>query len=60
MESVRKITPLKAIEILKKVHISVDENEAKLILDFLYGLADITIDAHLARQPNSDPKEQNN
>ncbi len=39
-----KITPEKAVEILKKGGLEVTLEQAKLILEFLYKLADITVD----------------
>jgi len=46
-----KITPEKAIEILKKGGLEVTHDQAKLILEFLYKLADITI-AHYMVKPH--------
>ena len=43
-----QISPEKAIEILKKEGLEVDTLQAKLILEFLYKLADIAI-AHYMR-----------
>lgn len=41
-----KITLEKAVEILKKSGLEVTFEQAKLILEFLYKLADITVDIH--------------
>lgn len=38
-----KITPEKAVEILKKGGLEVTSEQAKLMLDFLYKLANITM-----------------
>lgn len=38
-----KITPEKAVEILKKNGMDVTLEQAKLMLEFLYKLADITV-----------------
>ncbi|MNU20728.1 hypothetical protein D3C71_89770 [compost metagenome] len=54
MEAGRKITPEKAIDILKKVGIQISKDEAKLILDFLYAMANITLDNYLERQSDTD------
>jgi len=58
MEAGRKITPEKAIDILKKAGIQISKDEAKLILDFLYAMANITMDNYLERQSDTD-KGQN-
>ncbi len=44
-----KITPEKAIEILSKDGLEVTFQQAKLILDFLYQLADIVVEQHLKK-----------
>ena len=46
-----KITPEKAVEILKKGGLEVTLEQAKLMLEFLYKLADITMDQYLEK-PN--------
>lgn len=42
-----KITPEKAVEILKKGGMDVTLEQAKLMLEFLYKLADITVTQYL-------------
>ncbi len=44
-----KITPEKAIEILKKDGLEVSLEQAKLILEFLYQMADIVVEQHLKK-----------
>ncbi len=44
-----KITPEKAIEILKKDGLEVTLEQAKLILAFLYQMADIVVEQHLKK-----------
>lgn len=44
-----KITPEKAVEILKKGGLEVTLEQAKLMLEFLYKLADITADQYLEK-----------
>ena len=45
----RKITPEKAVEILKKHGTIITENEAKIMLDFLYKFAKLTLEIVLKR-----------
>lgn len=48
MESeVVRISPEKAIEILKTDGLEVTSDEAKLILEFLYQMAEIVVDQYL-------------
>ncbi len=42
-----KITPERAIQILKKDGLEVTLEQAKLILEFLYQMADIVVEQHL-------------
>lgn len=51
METVEneKITPEKAVEILKKDGVDVTLEEAKIILAFLYQMAEIVVDQHLKK-----------
>ena len=42
----RNITPQQAVKVLKKNGINVDENQAKIILDFLYILAKLTVNQY--------------
>ena len=50
MESeVVRISPEKAIEILKKDGLEVTLDEAKLILEFLYQMAEIAVDQYLKK-----------
>lgn len=44
-----KIAPEKAIEILKKDGLEVTLEQAKLILKFLYQMADIVVEQHLKK-----------
>ncbi len=44
-----KITPERAIEILKKDGLEVTLEQAKLILEFLYQMADIVVEQHLKK-----------
>ncbi|CAL1519192.1 hypothetical protein MMC2321_02937 [Chitinophaga sp. MM2321] len=46
-----KITPQQAIQILQKDGIVTNQTEAKIILDFLYIIAEIVVDTYLE---NSD------
>ena len=45
------ITPEKAVEILKKKGLEVTTEQAKLILAFLYKLADITLSVYMGKPP---------
>ncbi|MBA2763033.1 MAG: hypothetical protein H0U39_13945 [Segetibacter sp.] len=45
-----KITPERAIEILGKGGLEVNFEQAKLILKFLYQMADIAIDQYMKKQ----------
>lgn len=44
-----RISPEKAIQILKKDGIEVTKNEAIIILEFLYQIAKITLDQYLKK-----------
>jgi len=46
---IERIPPDKAVELLKKDGIEVTEEQAKIILFFLYEMADIVIDQYLAK-----------
>lgn len=46
-----KITPEKAVEILKKGGLEVSREQAGLILEFLYKLADITLAKNMVKPP---------
>jgi hypothetical protein len=46
-----KITPEKTVEILKKGGLEVTIEQAKLILEFLYRLADITLSQFMEKPP---------
>lgn len=46
---VERISPEKAIEILKKDGIEVTINEAIIILEFLYQIAEITVEQYLKK-----------
>ncbi len=45
-----KITPERAIEILRKDGLEINFEQAKLILKFLYQMADIAIDQYMKKQ----------
>lgn len=45
-----RITPQRAMQLLKKDGIDVDVGQAKIILDFLYEMAEIVVDTHLDAQ----------
>jgi hypothetical protein len=51
-EEIDKITPQKAMELLKKDGINVDLEQAKIVLDFLYEMAEIVVDTYLDKQKN--------
>lgn len=42
-----KITPLKAIEILAQEGVSISEDQATIILEFMYKMARIEVDQYL-------------
>lgn len=46
---IERLPPEKAVELLKKDGIEVTEEQAKIILIFLYEMADIVIDQYLAK-----------
>jgi len=46
---VERISPEKAIEILKKDGLEVTLEQAKLILEFLYQMADVVVDQYLEK-----------
>ena len=45
----RKVTPEKAVEIMKKHGTNITIEEAKLMLDFLYKFANLTLEIVLKR-----------
>lgn len=49
-EEIDRITPHKAMELLRKDGINVDVDHAKIILDFLYEMAEIVVDTYLDEQ----------
>ncbi|TRX30891.1 DUF2624 family protein [Flavobacterium sp. ZT3R18] len=51
-EKIEKITPQKAMELLKKDGIDVDIEDAKNILDILYEMAEIVVDTYLNEHKN--------
>lgn len=53
MEVVKKdrISPEKAVEILGRKGLKVNREQAHLILNFLYKLADITLAQHMGKPP---------
>jgi len=46
-EALIRITPVKAIEILRKDGIDVNMEEAQIILDFLYSMANIVVEQYI-------------
>lgn len=46
MENVRGVQPQHVVEILKREGIIITEEQAKLILDFMYQLANIALDVY--------------
>lgn len=51
-EEIDRITPHRAMELLRKDGIDVDADQAKIILDFLYEMAEIVVDTYLDEQKN--------
>ncbi len=51
-----KISPERAIEILKKDGLEVTLEQAKLIVEFLYQMADIVVDQYLKKANQITPK----
>lgn len=51
-EEIDRITPHKAMELLRKDGINVEVDQAKIILDFLYEMAEIVVDTYLDEQKN--------
>lgn len=49
----RRITPEMALVLLNEDSIEVDAEQAKMILDFLYAMAEIAIDCYLGMKENS-------
>lgn len=49
-EEIDRITPHKAMELLRKDSMDVDADQAKIILDFLYEMAEIVVDTYLDEQ----------
>lgn len=45
---VKRMSPEKAMELLKKDGIIVDRRQAEIILDFLYEMAEIAVDQYLS------------
>ena len=54
----RDITPQKAIEILKKNGIEIDEKEALIILEFLYFFAKLSVDQYLKNEQKNSQKAE--
>jgi len=48
-KEIERIPPDKAVELLKKDGIEVTEEQAKIILNFLYEMADIVVDQYMAK-----------
>lgn len=49
-EEIGRITPQKAMELLRKDGIDVDVEQAKIVLDFLHEMAEIVVDTYLDQQ----------
>ncbi|SHH78562.1 hypothetical protein SAMN05444481_12820 [Flavobacterium frigidimaris] len=49
-EEIARITPHRAMELLRKDGIDVDADQAKIILDFFYEMAEIVVDTYLDEQ----------
>ncbi|WKL50419.1 hypothetical protein Q1W71_11750 [Flavobacterium pectinovorum] len=49
-EEIDRITPHRAMELLRKDGIDVDADQAKIILDFFYEMAEIVVDTYLDEQ----------
>lgn len=49
-EEIDRITPQKAMQLLRKDGINVEVDQAKIILDFLYEMAEIVVDTYLDGQ----------
>jgi hypothetical protein len=52
-----KMSPEKAMSILKQHGTIVTHEEAKLIVDFLYKLASISVEIYMNREKNLDKKD---
>ena len=48
-KEIERIPPDKAVELLKEDGIEVTEEQAKIILIFLYEMADIVVDQYMAK-----------
>ncbi|MFV8334640.1 hypothetical protein ACNQF7_00995 [Flavobacterium sp. RSP29] len=49
-DEIGRITPHKAMELLRKNGIDIDVEQAKIVLDFLYEMAEIVVDTYLDQQ----------
>jgi protein-tyrosine-phosphatase len=49
-EEIDRITPQRAMELLRKDGIDVDREQSKIILEFLYEMAEIVVDTYLEEQ----------
>jgi hypothetical protein len=49
----RKVTPQRAMEILKRSGLKVTEEEVEIILDFMYKLSKLTVDNYLKAGTNT-------
>jgi len=49
-EEIDRITPQRAMQLLRKDSMDVDADQAKIILDFLYEMAEIVVDTYLDEQ----------
>jgi len=51
-ENIDRITAMEAMELLQKDGINVDIDQAKIITDFLYEMAEIVVNTYLSQQKN--------
>lgn len=51
-ENIDIISPQKAMELLRKDGINVDIEQAKIIMDFLYQMAEIVVNTYLFQENN--------
>lgn len=52
-EDIGRITPQKAMVLLRKEGLDIDVEQAKIILNFLYEIAEIVVDTYLDQQKKS-------
>ncbi|MFH7017400.1 hypothetical protein [Flavobacterium sp. FlaQc-47] len=51
-ENIDRITAQEAMELLQKDGVNVDIEQAKIITDFLYEMAEIVVNTYLSQQKN--------